>query len=68
MEGTGNNRRSKSNYKKFLNEKDPMDKQIIELVEKGELKVAIVEVPEVHDQESDKYSYKHLPHRGKHTS
>jgi hypothetical protein len=38
-------------YKKLLNKKDPIDKQILKLVKEGELKVGLVlvkETPEPH--------------------
>ena len=55
-------------YKKLLNKKDPIDKQILELTKKGELDIKIVELEEDIKNPSGKYSYKNLPHRGKHTS
>jgi len=34
-------------YKKLLNKKDPLDKKIIRLVKKGELKIGIVNLNEI---------------------
>jgi len=55
-------------YKKLLNKKDPLDKQILELTKKGELDIKIVDLKEDIINPSEKYSHKNLPHRGKHTS
>lgn len=33
-------------YKKLLNKKDPLDKEIIHLVKKGELKIGITDLDE----------------------
>ena len=55
-------------YKKLLNKKDPLDKQILELTKKGELNIKIVELKEEIKKPSEKYSHKSLFHRGKHTS
>ena len=55
-------------YRKLLNKKDPLDKQILELTKKGELDIKIVELKEDIINPSEKYSHKTLPHRGKHTS
>ncbi len=55
-------------YRKLLNKKDPLDKQILELTKKGELDIKIVELKEDIKDPSEKYSYKSLPHRGKPTS
>ena len=33
-------------YKKLLNKKDPLDKKIIRLVKKGELKIGITNIDE----------------------
>jgi len=57
-----------SEYKKLLNKKDPLDKMILELAEKGELKVNAVGVKSESGQALEKYSRDSLPHRGKHTS
>ena len=55
-------------YRKLLNKKDPLDKQILELKKKGELDIKIVELEEDIKNPSEKYSHKKLPHRGKTTS
>ena len=55
-------------YKKVLNKKDPLDKQILELTKKGELNIKIVELKEDIKNPSEKYSKKNLPNRGKITS
>lgn len=34
-------------YKKLLNKKDPLDKKIIDLVKKGELKIGITDLDEI---------------------
>ena len=55
-------------YRKLLNKKDPLDKQILELTKKGELDIKIVELKEDIKNPSEKYSHKKLSHRGKTTS
>ena len=35
------------NYKNLLNKKDPLDKEILGLVEEGELRIKIVELDEL---------------------
>ena len=45
-----NNIKSGSDYKKLLNTKDPLDKQILNLVKQGELKVAVVGMKEKNKQ------------------
>ena len=55
-------------YKKLLNKKDPLDKQILKLTKKGELEIKIVELKEDIKNPSEKYSHKNLHHRGKTTS
>ena len=62
------NKKLKSDYKNLLNINDPIDKQIIKLAGEGELKVCVVPVKAENEHSSEKYSYKHLPRRGKHTS
>ncbi len=44
-------------YKKLLNKKDPLDKQILELTKKGELDINIVELKEEIKKPSEKYSH-----------
>ena len=41
-----NNQKLPHSYKKLLNKKDPIDKQILKLVNEGELKVGFVLVKE----------------------
>ena len=41
-----NNKKLNYSYKKILNKKDPLDKQILKLTKKGELKVGVVQVKE----------------------
>ena len=55
-------------YRKLLDKKDPLDKAIIELAENHELKIDLVEVKEADRNQSDKYSRRSLPHRGKYSS
>ena len=55
-------------YKKLLNKKDPLDRQILELSKKGQLNVQVVELKREAGNPSEKYTRKSLPHRGKHTS
>lgn len=45
----------------MLNKKDPIDKQILNLAKKGELKVSVVRVKEETEYPSEGDSYKH-PH------
>ena len=66
--GSANNKKLESDYKKLLNKNDPLDKQIIMLAKEGELKISVVPIKAENEYSSEKYSYKHLPHRGKHTS
>ena len=40
------NKTIEPNYKKLLNKKDPIDRQILNLVKQGELKVGIVRIKE----------------------
>jgi hypothetical protein len=56
-------------FKKVLNKKDPFDQLIMELGEKGVLDVCVVgigEEPSIPD--TNEYSRKPAPRRGKHTS
>ena len=55
-------------YKKLMDEDDPIDKLILELAEKGELKVGIVEVKEERWHFLKKYMLNFLSHFGRHTS
>ena len=55
-------------YKKLLNKKDPLDKQILNLAKHGDLKVSVVEVKQPNEHASDNYSQSLIPHQGKHTS
>ena len=43
---SSNNQKLPHSYRKLLNKKDPVDKQILKLEKKGELKVGIVWVKE----------------------
>ena len=63
-------RGKKTDYNRFLNKNDPLDHLILELAEKGKLKVEAVKVHVNSEGRylSDSYSRKSLPHRGKHTS
>ena len=67
-EESANNKKLGADYKKLLNKKDPIDKQILKLAKQGELKVDVVWMDKEKKHFSEKYSYKHLPPRGKHTS
>ena len=42
LDGLFTNKTIEPDYKKFLNKKDPIDKQILNLVKQGELKIGIV--------------------------
>ena len=66
--GSVNKKTLISDYKKLLNINDSLDKQIIKLVEEGELKVSVVPIKTENEHSSEKYSYKNLSRRGKHTS
>lgn len=66
--GSANNKTLEQGYEKLLNKNDPLDKQIIKLVKQGRLKVCIVSIGPENEHSSEKYSYKHLPSKGKHTS
>ncbi|UCD13476.1 MAG: hypothetical protein JSW60_07955 [Thermoplasmatales archaeon] len=55
-------------YKKLMDEDDPIDKLILELAEKGELKVGIVEVKEERWRFLKKYMHKFFSRRVRHTS
>ena len=57
-----------SDYKKLLDRREPLDKLILELVNKGELDIGFVEVNDSKDHQLKKYSRNSIPHRGKHTS
>jgi len=66
---TKNRKMSHDAYKKGLDKNDPFDQLIIELAQKGILDVSAVEIQqELPDSETQEYSKKQLPHRGKHTS
>ncbi len=54
-------------YKQLMDENDPIDKLILDLAEKGELKVGIVEVKEERWRFFKKYMPNFLSHLGKHT-
>jgi hypothetical protein len=62
-------KRPNDTYKKGLDETDPFDQLIMELAQKGVLDVSAVEI---HQEpllpETEGYSKKQLPHRGKHIS
>ncbi len=71
MRDEKNNRKGKeADYSRLLDKNDPFDCRILELAEKGKLNVKAVKVHENSESRypSDSYSYKSLPHRGKHTS
>lgn len=54
-------------YKQLMDENDPIDKLILDLAEKGKLKVGIVEVKEERWHFFKKYMPNFLSHWGKHT-
>ena len=54
-------------YKQLMDENDPIDKLILDLAEKGKLKVGIVEVKEERWRFFKKYMPNFLSHLGKHT-
>lgn len=56
-----------SGYKELLDEENPIDKLILELAEKGELKVGTVEVKEERWRFLKKYFPNFLSYWGKHT-
>ena len=66
--GSANNKTKKLDYKKLLNKKDPLDKQILKLAKQGKLKIGVVSIKEENEQSSEKHSYKHPSPRGEHTS
>ena len=55
-------------YKKLLNKKDPLDKQILELTKEGRLNVRVVDLKDENGHPSEKYTRKSLPPKSKHTS
>ena len=55
-------------YRKLFNKKDPLDQAIIQLAEKEELTVDLVEVRDKRKNRSEVYSKNQLAHRGKHSS
>jgi hypothetical protein len=56
-------------YKKVLNKKDPFDQLLMELGQKGVLDVCVVGIgQEPPVPETQEYSRKPVPPRGKHTS
>jgi hypothetical protein len=66
---TKNRKMSHDAYKKGLDKNDPFDQLIIELAQKGILDVSAVEIQqELPALETQEYSKKQLPHRGKHAS
>lgn|GEM_PF-3026214 len=67
-EGTKNKFEWEKDYKKLLNKKDPFDKQILKLVKHGELTIGVVQIREPNEYNTDGYSKRSLPHRGKYTS
>lgn len=54
-------------YKNLLNKEDPLDQLILDLAEKGKLKVGIVGVKEERWRFFKKYMPNFLSHLGKHT-
>lgn len=67
MDQSDNDNTWELEYKKLLNKKDPLDKQILKLAENGELKVNIVCIEEESEHNLE-YDRKSLFHKGKHTS
>jgi hypothetical protein len=60
---------SDDKYKKVLDKDDPFDQLIMELASKGILDVSAVEIQqESLAPDSQEYSKKLLPHKGKHAS
>jgi hypothetical protein len=55
-------------YRKLLNKKDPLDQAIIELAEKQELTIDLVDVKDEARNRSRSYSKNRLAHRGKYSS
>jgi len=50
--GPANNKILEPDYKKLLNKKDPLDKQILNLAKPGELKVGVVWIKEENEHSS----------------
>ena len=67
-EGSNKKFEFESDYKKVLNKKDPFDKQILNLVKQGELKIGVVGIKESSGYNSDKYNRNPMPRRGKHSA
>lgn len=61
-------KRSNGACEKVLDTDDPFDQLIMELAQKGILDVSAVEIQESPASETQEYSKKSLPHRGKHIS
>jgi hypothetical protein len=57
-----------SDYKRVLNRKDPFDKEILNLVKQGELKIGVVEIKEPSENISDKYERNPMHRRAKHSA
>ncbi len=67
LDGSNNNIRETDNWK-LSNQNDPIDKLIIELAEKGELKVKLVNIKGKNKRFLKKYSFKSILPKIKHTS
>ena len=67
-EGSNKKFEFESDYKKVLNKKDPFDKQILNLVKQGELKIGVVGIKESNGYNSDKYNRNPIHRRGKHSA
>jgi len=56
-------------FQKVLNKKDPFDQLILELGQSGVLDVSMVGLGDAHSSpQSEEYSRKPIPHKGRHTS
>ena len=67
-EGSNKKFEFESDYKKILNKKDPFDKEILNLVKQGELKIGVVGIKESSGYNSDKYNRNPIHRRGKHSA
>ena len=67
-EGSNKKFEFESDYKKVLNKKDPFDKEILNLVKQGELKIGVVGIKEPSEHNPDKYNRNPIHRRGKHSA
>jgi hypothetical protein len=67
-EGSNKKFEFESDYRKVLNKKDPFDKQILNLVKHGELKIGVVGIKESSGYNSDKCNRNPILRQGKHSA